>query len=598
MSLYNQLSTQRWGLIWGFTLFLGIASSLTSIYYTWSWFTPWEPLERHLPYLIDSALEGIVGQEQTWSIYSAYLNKNGWQLAFFCHLLIPIFASFILAGYLCMKLLHIPMDYKIEKHISGVQKLSNKKAYHHAKRKLKDDLKKCKSSLGLYLHPKVQISKKTEVGNILITGQPGSGKTVVILSILNQLVKRNIRLFIYDEKREYTSKYYNDESCILLAPWDERSQVWDISKDLENEAAPAIFAKHIISETREPIWCQSARLIFTGIIISLKSSKMPWGWAELYQTMHLNERELRKTLVKHYPQAVTFVEENNRTTQSIMITLQSDLAWIEWLALAWPKSHNGNFAITDWITKKDAKPHVIIQAHKQYAVVGSPMCHILMSLMVDTYLSVPHKQPCFLVLDELANLPKSKSLIKWLELARDKGGRTIAGTQAISQLHSLYGEHDTDTLTSMFSNLITLKVGATGGTAKYMSNALGERTIEQPQHQTDNRGQKSVTWQQVTLPTVQASEISQLPLPNKKGITGFLSISSWGATYQLLWPYPVTSRTAERSRLAKWAKKGRKPTTKPSVLNYRQNVKQAPTVPNRIIDRRREAKNVNHSSNY
>jgi type IV secretory pathway TraG/TraD family ATPase VirD4 len=291
-------------------------------------------------------------------------------------------------------------------------------------------------------------------------------------------------------------------------------------------------------------------------------------------------------LEQNYPQAVRYVEKNNRTTQSIMSTLLSDLAWIDWLALAWPRSYQGQFSICDWVHNSKAKPRLIVQGNSQFSVIGSPLCHALMSIMCDEYLSMDKQQECYLVLDELANLPKSPSLLRWIELSRDKGGRTIAGTQAISQLKSLYGDHETDSLTSMFSNLITLKVGATGGTAEYMSKSLGECIIERPQRSTDTQNRISTTWHQHTLPTVHTSELTQLPTPDKHGVPGFLSVNGWGASYRIIWQYPHLPTIAKRETLAKWTLASNSfPENKPRQ-SLGEAVNQQVITPDRIANRR------------
>ncbi len=584
---------QRWDLMVVFTLLLTIPGSLAAIYYSWSIHTPWEPIGRHIKYFGLIIKEWLIGEPITWKLYSEYLNNHHWMDDFIAHLAIPTIIVFSLAILLSVKCLYVPGGRTLDRHKLGVRKYVDKAAYDHAVLKFNEDIKQG-GEPGFSLHPRIKITSRAEEGNIFITGKPGSGKTVIISSLLLKLLqRRGLRLFIFDEKRDFTKKLYHKKNSELIAPWDKRGSVWNIAKDMRHTAAPANFAAHIIHDTTDMIWCQSARLVFTGIIVALKKRNKPWGWVQIQKVMNLSDDKLRSMLEQNYPQAMRYVEKNNRTTQSIMSTLLSDLSWINWLALAWPKSYQGQFSICDWVHNSNAKPRLIVQGNSQFSVIGAPLCHALVSIMCDEYLSMDKQQPCYLVLDELANLPKSPSLSRWIELSRDKGGRTLAGTQAISQLKSLYGEHETDSLTSMFSNLITLKVGSTGGTAEYMSKSLGERIIERPQRSTDPQGRVSTTWHQHTLPTVHTSELTQLPIENKKGIPGFLSVNGWGASYEITWPFPHLPTIAQRERLAKWTQAPSAfPEDKPRP-SLDEGVKQPVITPARIANRRGNIEHAN-----
>lgn len=585
---------QRWDLMAVFTLLLAIPGSLAAIYYSWSIHTSWEPIGRHLKYFGLIVKEWFIGDPMTWELYSEFLHNNNLMDDFIAHLTIPTIAVFSFAIWLSVKCIYVPGGRTLDRHKLGVRKYVDRAAYDHATQQFNQDINQG-GKPGIYLHPKIKVTLRAEEGNILVTGKPGSGKTVIISYLLLQLLQRpGIRLFIFDEKRDFTKNLYQKKNSELIAPWDKRGSVWDIAKDMRHTAAPANFAAHIIHDTSDMIWCQSARLIFTGIIVALKKRNKPWGWVQIQKLMNLDDDKLRNMLEQNYPQAMRYVEKNNRTTQSIMSTLLSNLAWIDWLAQAWPRSYQGQFSICDWVHNGNAKPRLIVQGNSHFSVVGSPLCHALMSIMCDEYLSMDKQQECYLVLDELASLPKSPSLLRWIELSRDKGGRTIAGTQAISQLKSLYGEHETDSLTSMFSNLITLKVGATGGTAEYMSKSLGDRIIERPQRNSDAQGRVSTTWHQHTLPTVHTSELTQLPTPGKKGVPGFLSVNGWGASYKVTWPYPHLPTIAKREILEKWTQSADAfPEDKPRP-SFDKGVKQQAITPDRIVNRRGGAEHANY----
>ncbi|MDY8150690.1 type IV secretion system DNA-binding domain-containing protein [Vibrio sp. PBL-C16] len=564
---------QVWDSIVLFSLIVGCIFSTASIQISWDWLSNWEPLNHHTKVWLLCIQELITNSSlNVWYKYVNYLSDKNQIDDLVLHTIIPVFISFSLAIWISIKLLYVPGGRTLERHISGIRQLSGVAAYKHAKRCLNSE-RKLGAYKGMFLHPKIQITKQAEIGNTLITGKPGSGKTVIITYLLKQLNMREDRLFIYDEKQEYTAKLYNPHDTILVAPWDKRSAVWDISKDLSTPIASANFAKHIIPETKDAIWCKSARLILTGIIVSLNKKHLNWGWRELFDHMTLDDEKLNLTLKEDFPEAVRFIEKNSRTTQGIMLTLLSELEWIRWLATAWPQSYKNGFSLHEWVHADSSQRKIIVQGQKRYLSVGAPLCNALMGTLTDEFLSMKKKRACYLVLDELANFPKSKALIRWIELARERGGKTIIGTQTISQITNIYGNNITDAFMSFFANLIALKVGSTGSTPKFISQALGERVVERPNYQ-NSRGITQTSWQHLTLPTVRTFELTELSPPNKVGVSGYLSINGWEATYKLTWPYTKMPTIARREETASWTRETPLSTNRESNYTFRKRIQQ------------------------
>ena len=182
---------------------------------------------------------------------------------------------------------------------------------------------------------------------------------------------------------------------------------------------------------------------------------------------------------------------------------------------------------------------MIIANDPKYTAISAPLCSSVLSIVVREVLSLPDsdKRKQWFILDELADLPKTEALEKWLSLCRSKGARTIAGTQNISQIQAKYGDKSTETLTSLFSNIITLKVGSSAETAKKVADNLGKRLVKRATINFDKEGSKTTSYQQSEEYIVRPEQLMQLPSPNKKGITGYLSVSGWNAVYELVWPY-------------------------------------------------------------
>lgn len=548
---------------WASILFVGItiwlATFIGLLVWTWSWLTPWPALSVHVDYWLD-ALSGLVFDQSLspWLSYWLALVERDWQLAFFLHIALPALLADIPAFFSARRF-YVTGGKDGYRHISGARLHQGRTALvhakHMAKREAKQETKQGKNTKGLKLHPQLQISKARESGNILVVGNQGTGKTVFIAPLIDQVIVRGERAFIYDEKREFTALFYQPESSVLLAPWDARGTAWDIQRDAHNATQAQLIAERLIPESHEPLWSNGARMLFCGMIEILNHTQTRWGWSELADILSCDETVLQSQLSQYYPRAARFIVEGSKTTQSFFAQLVGSLGWIYTLSEAWPKAYEDGFCVRDWVSNEaTAKPVIIVQADKRYKDIGAPLANTLIALMTSLILAQTNSadRELWLFIDELGNLPKNPALAEWMSLGRSKGCRICGGTQSISQLKHIYGEQEADTLLNMFTLFASMRVGAAGNTATYTAKAFGERVVERP---TSSAGQGDGTtqnWHRETLALVSASNLVQLPQPNKKGVVGYLLIPGYKAVYRLRWPYSKLPVISDEHCPANW----------------------------------------------
>ena len=369
------------------------------------------------------------------------------------------------------------------------------------------------------------------------------------------MIVRGERCFIYDEKREFTALFYQPDSSVLIAPWDKRSVAWDIQADASNATQAQLIAQMLILDSDDPLWANGARMIFVGMIEALNHTRQQWGWVELAKILSADEAILRAQLEQHYPRAARFIQEQSKTTQSFFAQLLGSLGWIFTLAEAWPHAYEGGFSLMQWVSSPDTdKPVIIVQADKRYKDIGAPLCNALIALMSAHIIAQTNSisRELWLFLDELGNLPKNDALFDWMSLGRSKGCRIVAGTQSMSQLKDIYGEHGADTLLSMFKMISAMSSGALGESATFAAKGFGEREVERPGNASNEDGKPTQQWQRESLPLVTPSDLVQLPPPNKRGVEGYLHLPSYEAVYRLRWPYPKLIQQAEEHCPANW----------------------------------------------
>jgi len=549
-SIYHQ----RWGRLVLFFIIILVMSQGLQIALLWPEHL-WGEFSQHVEmiakgawfFLTQNSLVKItyyIAQLKDHGIYNDMINK----------ILLSLFSSLSLAVLTTYWLAWIPGGSRNLIKINGPY-LYDGKNLKMGLRKLR---RKQSSKSKIAIHPSLKFTDKELEGNIFVFGQQGAGKSVIIKQLLNEIINNNELVVIYDEKREYTELFYDTEDTILIAPWDERSAYWNISKDLQRtEDFELMSQRLILGRATEPMWSNGAKSIFAGILASCKSENSDdWGWQDIANILSTEGYILRELLEQNYKVASGYIETGSKTTHGFMSTLLSDVSWISSIALNWKKTNKNAFSITEWLEGKNPKiKKIIIQSHPKLKFVGAPLCNAMLGFLTSIMLSKPDGKSnnTWLVLDELGNLPKNDSLKEWLSLGRSKGCRMIAGTQSISQLHEKYGEQDTDTLLNLFSTVTALRCGVSGGVAEYAAKCFGEAIYERPSNNSD-KSSSTISWQKETWQLVTPDDLKHLPQASIHGVTGYITSSSWNSVFKLQWPYPDLLIKADSHIPAPWLK--------------------------------------------
>jgi len=389
-NLPPSVQQQDWVMILTLSTLAFVMTYLITVWTTWEWFSKWGHIRNHLPLWWIATKGWIIGSDiSVLQDYNKYLTNTDQLHSFALHLWLPIFPAAITAVFIG-RLMFTPGGTNLLHHLSGPQLFKYSHAINHAMSQNKREQKRNQATKGILLHPEIEISRQRESGNIAAFGAHGTGKTVFLLPIIEQIIERGERVFIYDEKREYTSIFYSPENTILLAPWDHRTTQWDIASDAKTKEAASLIAQRMIPETNDPIWSQGSRILFHGMIIVLNStSTTKWGWKELSDMLTLDEQKLIDLLRQHYPLASKIILEKSKTTQSFFINLITSLGWIDELADAWPNSFEDGFSISKWaINSQNANKTLIIQADKRFKSIGAPMANTLIGLLTASVLSI------------------------------------------------------------------------------------------------------------------------------------------------------------------------------------------------------------------
>ena len=338
---------------------------------------------------------------------------------------------------------------------------------------------------GINLHTNIRLSTSKERQHMLLLGQPGGGKSQICLKIIEQATARGDRVMIYDYKSELTAGTSNDVG--IIAPWDARSWAIDIGDMCLTKADARSLAAGLIEESSDPFWSLASRSLLVGLLCKLQVERgTDWTWTDLALLIPLDIDTLHVIIEQYNPEALPALEggADNKTTQSIRITMSAYMSTVFDLADAWSKHPpERRISIRKWMN--DCPAHY----PKTLILQGNSSNEPLMMGYLQTVLRSV-SQTCgepgyatqdrriWLFLDEFLQIGKSLKDIVYpmLEVGRGAGLRVVLAAQDYHRIVSIYSQADADGL----MGLCALKIFCmtSGTSAETYSSILGDQELK------------------------------------------------------------------------------------------------------------------------
>ena len=190
----------------------------------------------------------------------------------------------------------------------------------------------------------VPYPERTETQHTIVSGTTGSGKTVLISDLVQQIRQRGDRCVIYDKMGTYTEAFFDPERDVLLNPLDARAPRWSpffearSPRDFDTMAAALIPQQ---KDTVDPFWVTAARQLFSngaGVL-----------WEQGERDNRVLVEHLLKTNLKALAEAMegtvaqSIVDPDNpKTALSVRAMLTAHLGAMEILPDAGNRSRSGS----------------------------------------------------------------------------------------------------------------------------------------------------------------------------------------------------------------------------------------------------------------
>jgi hypothetical protein len=358
--------------------------------------------------------------------------------------------------------------------------------------------------LGIALALGVILSCLREIRGVLLLGAPGSGKTRVILFLLQEILaamcrwpQRNIRLLIHDTTGEILRGLpLADNEFAALHGHRPGGYAWAVGRDVltktDAEAFGALLAPHTNDDNN--VWESGSGTLLAGCaVLCQQDYRTAWGIPEFYRATLLDPINLKELLKTLYPPAAELIEIDketgglSRTTVSFFLSFRAAiLRFLRPLAENWedvPPAQQ--FSFREWLDDTNpAQPRtVVVQRSGRYPELSSAW----IGAVVDTIAahandeSFPNSQTrrVFLCLDELASLGRLRRFADLLDIGRNKGiGVLAAALHEIEQLQERYGDRLATSILRRFRTKIVCQQNLDGGTVRFSEDIIGKRTVE------------------------------------------------------------------------------------------------------------------------
>ena len=346
-----------------------------------------------------------------------------------------------------------------------------------------------------------------------ITGTVGVGKTNAMHELLNTVRAKGGRAIIYDRMGGLLRDHYDAETDIILNPFDNRSRAWSPFNEVQEAEHFAQIAEVMIPDqpnAPDQFWTQAARLVFQYAARELKKQGRGTN-AELREAIMQLPAEKLAEIVKPTPGSHFFGENVAKTSASIRANMISLLSFLEYL-----RDDADPFSIRDWVIR-ETPGFVFLTGSAEHSAATRNVISTVLEVAANALMTMDEcRDPrLWFFLDEVPTLNRMPFLPKRLAEIRQFGGAFVVGYQVFSQLESIYGLKDAETISGVLNNRVVFNT-PDHATALRSSNSLGEEDVVEIQENlsfgaNETRDGVSMMGKRTQRPIVTAAEIQSLP---------------------------------------------------------------------------------------
>lgn len=420
--------------------------------------------------------------------------------------------------------------------------------------------------------------------NFAILGMTGSGKSIIIDSLVNSILPKWIggssrfRAVLYDAKCTATPQLaamgitVENGKLVITNPFDKRCSGWQTGKDVTDKVAAMQLAELLIPNDRsngaDAYWVDTARLAVAAVAVSLiKTLGTRWTLRDLFIPLVCDQRKLPGVLAMSPENEGLFfnIYHDTKHSAGILSELRRMLSELLPIVEFWEQSPR-RFSLVDFMNSSAV---LSLGVFYQGTRAVEKINRLLFTRLVDLVCAKPaisndlkQADRTIFILDELPQMGKLPQLNRLLTYPRAMGGSAILGLQSLVSLEAIY-EGEVYAILGNCKNIVQLGSNCTRS-LDWSSDLFGTQEVvytsnqENTSHQaaSDSRGGSGGvsrsygnSQHREVRKVVNPSEIGSLrPASPTNGITGYVKTSyggyranlNWNAVLRML-PVPVAN---------------------------------------------------------
>lgn len=334
----------------------------------------------------------------------------------------------------------------------------------------------------------VPIPRKREVQHKLVSGTVGSGKSVSIMSDLDQIRARGQRAIVFDTKGEYVEKFYREGIDVLLNPLDARSVRWSPFADAESPADLLSQGKSFFPEkgAHDRFWAVAGASLYASVLQQAKVHGYASNKALAQRLTSASLGEVRAAIIGTAGQRY-MDEEAGAMPTNLLATLTAQLEGLNVLPDVEPEDA---FSIKKFVRGEDGANRwlfMVMRAEDEAAI--RPLVSAWFDIAINAVLALPteedglaehQRRRMWCVLDEVARLQQLPALAPGVREGRGKGLAFILGLQSIGDMREAYGRDRAEAILGQFATRLVLRT-TEPETAAWLERLLGKAETEHTQ---------------------------------------------------------------------------------------------------------------------
>ena len=327
-----------------------------------------------------------------------------------------------------------------------------------------------------YTVARIPWPRRAETLHTLVSGTTGSGKTVLISDLVEQIRARGERCVVYDKIGSYTETFFDRDRDVLLNPLDRRAPRWSpflearTARDFDTMAEALIPRQ---KDVADPFWITAARQLFSN------GAAVLWKRGETHNRVlveHLLKTELSELAEAMEETVVQSIvdPDNPKTALSVRAMLTASIATLDLLPDDGPP-----FSIREWVGHEGGGGFLFLTSRADQHASLRGLISTWLEIAVNAVLSLPGggRRRVWVILDELPTLHQLPSLRPGLAQSRQYGGCFVLGVQVFSALREIYGGDGASTISGLCGTRVVL-AAPDKDTSEWAAKSLGNVEVE------------------------------------------------------------------------------------------------------------------------